>query len=155
HHLEVFQTGTGWIGPARAYGFFGGEHEQDGREGDANGEALWAFGRFDRILGPAAAFGGEVYWPYVPGGALRVRDSRGPYGIMLSGGSAEDIGGANQPHYWDDLWSLAGLYESARLAERIGAAETGELWAAFDSLKADPAASTADGIALPVAGSDV
>src|SRR5262249_43029759 len=123
------------------HGFFGGQHEQDGREWDANGEALWAFGRFDRILGPAAAFGAKVYWPYVLEGARWIRDNRSPYGIMLSGWSAEHMGDGKQPHYWDDLWSLAGLYESARLAERIGAAETGELWAAFDSLKADTAAS--------------
>ena len=31
------------------HGFFGGEHERNDREWDANGQALWAFGRFDRI----------------------------------------------------------------------------------------------------------
>jgi hypothetical protein len=142
HHLEVFQTGSGWIGPARAYGFIGGKHEQEGQEWDANGEALWAFGRFDRIQGPAAAFGAKVYWPYVLEGARWIRDNRStPYGLLLSGWSAEHLGGRDQPHYWDDLWGLAGLYEAARLAERLGAAEIGELWAAFDALKADTAAS--------------
>jgi hypothetical protein len=141
HHLEVFQTGTNWIGPARAYGFFGGQHEQDNYEWDANGEALWAFGKFDRIQGPPAAFGAKVYWPYVLQGARWIRDNRAPDGIMLSGWSAEHLGDKNQPHYWDDLWSLAGLYEAARIAERIGAAEVAELWAAFDSLKAATAAS--------------
>ena len=141
HHLEVFQTGTNWIGPARAYGFFGGQHEQDSHEWDANGEALWAFGKFDRIQGPSVAFGAKVYWPYVLQGARWIRDNRAPDGIMLSGWSAEHIGDANQPHYWDDLWSLAGLYEAARLAERLNAAEVAELWAAFDSLKAATAAS--------------
>jgi hypothetical protein len=141
HHLEVFQTGTNWIGPARAYGFFGGQHEQENREWDANGEALWAFGKFDRIQGPPAAFGAKVYWPYVLQGARWIRDNRAQDGIMLSGWSAEHIGDANQPHYWDDLWCLAGLYEAARIAERIGAAEVAELWAAFDALKAATAAS--------------
>ena len=125
----------------RAYGFFGGEHEQASREWDANGEALWAFGKFDRIQGPGVAFGPKVYWPYVLQGARWIRDNRSPDGIMLSGWSAEHIGDSNQPHYWDDLWGLAGLYEAARLAERIGAAEVAELWAAFDSLKAATAAS--------------
>ena len=37
---------------------------------------------------------------------------------------------------------LAGLFEAARLAERLGAAEVGELWGAFDGLKA----ATADSI---------
>jgi hypothetical protein len=43
-----------------------------------------------------------VYWPYVLQGAW-IRDNRAPGGIMLSGWSAEHIGDANQPHYWDDL----------------------------------------------------
>ena len=142
HHLKVFQTGSGWIGPARAYGFIGGRHEQEGQEWDANGEALWAFGRFDRIQGPATAFGAKVYWPYVLEGARWIRDNRStPYGLLPSGWSAEHLGWRDQPHYWDDLWGLAGLYEAARLAERLGAAEIGELWAAFDALKADTAAS--------------
>lgn len=141
HHLAVFQTGTNRIGPAAAYGFFGGEHEQNGREWDANGEALWAFGKFDRIQGAPVSFGSKVYWPYVLEGARWIRDNRSPGGIMLSGWSAEHIGDADQPHYWDDLWSLAGLYEAARIAERIGANEVSELWAAFDSLKAATAAS--------------
>ena len=141
HHLAVFQTRTDWIGPARAYGFFGGQHEQDNFEWDANGEALWAFGKFDRIQGPSAAFGAKVYWPYVLQGARWIRDNRAPDGIMLSGWSAEHLGDKNQPHYWDDLWCLAGLYEAARIAERIGAAEVAELWAAFDTLKAATAES--------------
>jgi hypothetical protein len=140
-HLQVFQTGGNCIGPASAYGFFGGEHEQDGYEWDANGEALWAFGKFDRIQGSQLAFGAKVYWPYVLQGARWIRDNRSSYGIMLSGWSAEHIGDRDQPHYWDDLWGLAGLYEAARIAERIGANEVAELWGAFDSLKAATAAS--------------
>jgi hypothetical protein len=142
HHLSVFQTGDGWFGPVRAYGFIGGQHEQEGQEWDANGEALWAFGRFDRIQGPVAAFGNKVYWPYVVQGARWIRDNRSPYGLLHSGWSAEHLGWRDQPHYWDDLWGLAGLYEAARLAERLGAAEVGELWGAFDGLKA----ATADSI---------
>src|SRR3954471_3196190 len=141
HHLDVFQTRAGTIGPVRAYGFIGGDHEQDGEEWDANGEALWAFGKFDRIQGPAVAFGAKVYWPYVLEGARWIRDNRSPYGLLPSGWSAEHLGWRDQPHYWDDLWGLAGLYEAARLAERLGAAEVVELWAAFDSLKADTTAS--------------
>jgi hypothetical protein len=124
------------------HGFFGGDHERKDQEWDSNGEALWAFGRFDRINGPAGAFGAKVYAPYVLDGARWIRDNRSPYGLLPSGWSAEHLGDKDKPHYWDDLWGLAGLYEAARLAERLGAAETGELWAAFDSLKA----ATADSI---------
>src|SRR5262249_46589324 len=101
-----------------------------GRSGGSTG----AWGR-PRRSGPRGT------GPMGPRGRAGSGATRSPYGIMLSGWSAEHIGDANQPHYWDDLWSLAGLYKSARLAERIGAAEAAELWAAFDSLKADTAAS--------------
>ena len=125
-----------------AHGFFGMEHERNDHEWDSNGEALWALGRFDRIQGRGAAFGPKVYFPYVLDGARWIRDNRTVFGLLPSGWSAEHIGDKSQPHYWDDLWGLAGLYEAARLAERIGAAEVAELWGAFDSLKA----ATADSI---------
>jgi hypothetical protein len=141
HYPAAFNTGNDRIGPVSAHGFFGHEHERNDQEWDSNGEALWAFGRFDRIQGPAAAFGAKVYAPYVVEGARWIRDNRSPFGLLPSGWSAEHIGDKDKPHYWDDLWGLAGLYEAARLAERLGAAEAGELWAAFDDLKAATAAS--------------
>ncbi|WP_307023617.1 hypothetical protein [Streptomyces canus] len=64
-----------------------------------------------------------------------LRDNRDRYGLLHSGWSAEHLGERDKPHYWDDFWGLAGLYEAARLAERIGAPEAGELWGAFDDLK--------------------
>ncbi len=142
HHLSAFNTGFERIGPVSAHGFFGMEHERNDNEWDSNGEALWALGRFDRIQGRGAAFGPKVYFPYVLDGARWIRDNRTVFGLLPSGWSAEHIGDKGQPHYWDDLWGLAGLYEAARLAERIGAAEVAELWGAFDSLKA----ATADSI---------
>lgn len=142
HYPTVFNQGDGRIGPARAHGFFGGEHEKNDHEWDSNGEALWAFGRFDRISDPADAFGAKMFSPYVVEGARWIRDNRSAYGLLLSGWSAEHIGDPGKPHYWDDFWGVAGLYEAARLAERIGAAETGELWAAFDDLRR----ATADSI---------
>jgi hypothetical protein len=141
HHLQAFNPGNERIGPVSAHGYFGGEHERNDHEWDSNGQALWAFGRFDRIQGPAEAFGAKVYAPYVLDGARWIRDNRTPYGLLPSGWSAEHLGDKDKPHYWDDLWSLAGLYEAARLAERIGAHETAELWAAFDDLKAATANS--------------
>jgi hypothetical protein len=142
HHLSAFNSGFDRIGPVSAHGFFGTDHERNDNEWDSNGEALWALGRFDRIQGKAAAFGAKVYFPYVLDGARWIHDNRTAFGLLPSGWSAEHIGDKSQPHYWDDLWGLSGLYEAARLAERIGAAEIGELWGAFDSLKR----ATADSI---------
>lgn len=135
HYPAVFNRGEGFIGPCRRHGFFGGEHEQNDREWDSNGEALWAIGRLDRILGPAANFGAGLYWPYVLEGARWLRDNRSPFGLLHSGWSAEHLGDKHQPHYWDDLWALAGLAEAARLAQRIGAAESQEIWDTYDSVR--------------------
>ncbi|NCC39373.1 MAG: hypothetical protein EOM21_07965 [Gammaproteobacteria bacterium] len=135
HYPTVFNRGPGWIGPARLHGFFGGAHEKNDHEWDSNGQALWAIGRFDRILGPSERFGAGLYFPYVLEGARWIRDNRSPYGLLHSGWSAEHLGDKHQPHYWDDLWALAGLWEAAKLAERIGAHEVGELWAIYDDVR--------------------
>ncbi|MFI1358362.1 hypothetical protein ACH4TV_33070 [Streptomyces sp. NPDC020898] len=142
HYPLRFNLGTGRIGPCAEYGFYGGPHEKDDREWDSNGQALWAIGRFDRTGGRAAAFGAKLYVPYVRDAARWLRDNRDQYGLLHSGWSAEHLGERDKPHYWDDLWGLAGLYEAARLAERIGAPEVPELWGAFDELKQ----ATADSI---------
>ncbi|MFC7303534.1 hypothetical protein ACFQVC_04795 [Streptomyces monticola] len=141
HYPLKFNRGGGRIGPCAEYGFFGGPHEKDDREWDSNGQALWAIGRYDRTQGQAAAFGAKLYTPYVVDGARWLRDNRDGYGLLHSGWSAEHLGERDKPHYWDDLWGLAGLYEAARLAERLGAPEVPELWGAFDDLKAATAAS--------------
>ncbi|MEV7891310.1 hypothetical protein ACWD3I_30635 [Streptomyces sp. NPDC002817] len=135
HYPLKFNHGTGRIGPCAEYGFYGGPHEKDDREWDSNGQALWAIGRFDRTSGRRAAFGAKLYVPYVRDAARWLRDNRDQYGLLHSGWSAEHLGERDKPHYWDDFWGLAGLYEAARLAERIGAPEAGELWGAFDDLK--------------------
>ncbi|MBC9713594.1 hypothetical protein H9Y04_13540 [Streptomyces sp. TRM66268-LWL] len=140
HYPLKFNRGGGRIGPCAEYGFFGGPHERDDREWDSNGQALWAIGRYDRTY-RGSGLGAKLYLPYVRDGARWLRDNRDGFGLLHSGWSAEHLGERDKPHYWDDLWGLAGLYEAARLAERIGAPEVAELWGAFDDLKAATAAS--------------
>jgi hypothetical protein len=135
HYPRVFNLSWDRVGPVSARGFFGGEHEKNDHEWDSNGQVLWALGRLDRILGPAGAFGARMFSPYVVEGARWLRDNRSSFGLLHSGWSAEHIGDKDKPHYWDDFWGLAGLYEAARMAERLGAQEVGELWAVFDDLK--------------------
>lgn len=67
HYPRAFHRDHEQLGPVDLYGFFGGEHEKNDREWDSNGEALWAIGKLDRILGPSRAF-----WPFDVL-ALRVR----------------------------------------------------------------------------------
>jgi hypothetical protein len=142
HYPGAFHLGDRRIGPVRAHGFFGGRHEEDDREWDSNGQALWAIGRFDRIRGRAASFGARMFTPFVSDGARWLRDNRDGFGLLHAGWSAEHLGDKHKPHYWDDLWAVAGLWEAARLAERIGAPEAGELWAIHDDVRR----ATADSI---------
>jgi hypothetical protein len=142
HYPRVFTFGFERSDDVSLHGFFGGEHEKQDREWDSNGEALWAFGRFDRIQGPATAFGARMFRPYVVDGARWIRDNRSGYGLLHSGWSAEHLGDKGKPHYWDDFWGVAGLYEAARMGERLGAAETAELWDAYEDLRR----ATADSI---------
>ena len=134
-HPSVFDMNYDGSDGVSYHGLFGGAHEKNDREWDSNGEALWAFGRLDRILGSAANFGRGLYSPYVVEGARWIRDNRTQFGLLHSGWSAEHIGDKDKPHYWDDFWGIAGLWEAARLAERLGAAEAGEIWAAYNSLR--------------------
>ena len=131
HYPTVFNQGPGMVGPAALQGFFGGDHEKNDLEWDSNGEALWAFGRFDRIR---PGFGHGVFSPYVIEAARWIRDNRSPFGLLFSGWSAEHIGDKSKPHFWDDFWALAGLWEAARLAERIGAGESAEIWSIYNDL---------------------
>lgn len=134
HYPTIFNSGYERLGPVSLHGFFGGEHEKNDFEWDSNGQALWAIGRFDRIRGNGSSFGSGLFSPYVLEGARWIRDNRSIYGLLHSGWSAEHIGDKSNPHYWDDFWGLAGLWEAAKLAERIGAAEAGEIWGAYDDL---------------------
>jgi hypothetical protein len=132
---DIFHREPGSIGPVSRQGFFGGEHEQNDREWDSNGQALWALGMFDRIRGREYAFGAGMFTPYILEGARWIRDNRSPYGLLHSGWSAEHLGDADKPHYWDDFWGIAGLWEAAQLANRLGAPQAGELWEAYASLR--------------------
>jgi len=140
HYPKVFNVGPGNVGPAALHGFFGGDHEKNDLEWDSNGQALWAFGRFDRIR---PGFGSRIFSPYVIEGARWLRDNRSSFGLLFSGWSAEHIGGKDKPHYWDDFWALAGLWEAARIAERLGlSGQAGEIWSIYNDLNR----ATADSI---------
>ncbi len=140
HYPNKFNLQHDWIGPCSTYGFFGGDHEKHDREWDSNGQVLWAIGKFDRIQ--SNTFGAGMFYPYIIKGARWLRDNRSVYGLLHSGWSAEHVGDKNKPHYWDDFWGIAGLYEAARLAERMNAPEKNEIWSIYDSLKT----ATADSI---------
>ncbi|MGH7516497.1 MAG: hypothetical protein ACREOC_03370 [Gemmatimonadales bacterium] len=137
HYRHAFNRGAERLGPVSLNGFFGREHEKNDREWDSNGQVLWSIGRFDRIKGPLFAFGPGMFNPYVLEGARWLRDNRSPFGLLHSGWSAEHLGDKDKPHYWDDIWAVAGLWEAAQLAQRIGAAQAqrDELWRIYDDIR--------------------
>jgi hypothetical protein len=79
--------------------------------------------------------------PYIVDGARWIRDNRSEFGPLHSGWSAEHLGEKDKPHYWDDFWGVAGLYEAARLADRLGTPQAAELWGAYHDLRHDLEAS--------------
>jgi hypothetical protein len=141
YYPNAFNRNNDFIGPVSLFGFFGQEHEKNDREWDSNGQALWAISRFDRISGRSRAFGAGLFSPYILEGARWIRNNRSEFGLLHSGWSAEHLGDKDKPHYWDDFWAIAGLYEAAKLAERIGAPEAGEIWSIYHDLVRDTADS--------------
>lgn len=136
HYPKVFNMDPSvFIENVSLFGFFGGKHEKDDREWDSNGQALWAISRLDRILGPGEHFGESLYAPYIIEAARWLNNNRSPYGLLHHGWSAEHLGDKNKPHYWDDLWGMAGLYEAARLAGRYQKPEEAEIWSIYESLR--------------------
>lgn len=125
------------FGNVPRHGYFGGPVEVDNHEWDGNGLALWAMGRYARFLPVEQQkdFALRMYHPYMINGARWFTRALTQHDILPPGWSAEHLGPASEAHYWDDLCGLAGLYETARFAERTGCNEQAELWSIFDRLK--------------------
>jgi hypothetical protein len=140
-HYPRAMNYSGWADSISLSGFIGQEHEINDREWDSNGEALWAIGRTDRILGPGPGFGAGLFGSLILEGARGLRGNRSVFGLLNSGWSAEHIGDKSQPQYSDDFWGLAGLWEAAKLAERIDSPQAQEIWDIFDDLRRSTAES--------------
>jgi len=103
----------------RASGYF---QSQEG-EWDANGEVLWAYGRFAELTGEPLppewldAMKRGVGW--IRRKCLAEDAGEGIAGLLPAGFSAEHLG-PNDYYYWDDFWALAGLRAAAREFERAG-----------------------------------
>ncbi len=95
---------------------------QDG-EWDSNGQVLWIFNRYEKLLGDRlpdaliATIPKAIEWIE----QKRVLDSTDPLhiGLLPAGFSAEHLG-PNDHYYWDDFWAEAGLRGAAELLDRHG-----------------------------------
>lgn len=106
-------------------------------EWDSNGEAIWSLVEHARLTGDVR-FLQEVY-PAIRRGAqwieLKRHDvsitKKKPRGLLPAGFSAEHLG-PNDFYYWDNFWSLRGLFDAAEAAMMLGNrqdAETFKNWA--------------------------
>ncbi len=105
--------------PARQHkdGFFK-SHEG---EWDSNGQAIWTITDYFRKSGDRQ-FLADVFPSLVKGAEWIVRHRKKGYArkLMPPGFSAEHLGPADHYH-WDNLWSIAGLRETAFAARALGA----------------------------------
>ncbi len=103
----------------RATGYF---HSQEG-EWDSNGQVLWIVARFQALTGYLPQGLNAVEWrrilkrgaQWIARKRLTTNSTRPEAGLLPAGFSAEHLG-ANDFYYWDDDWSVAGLYAAADVA---------------------------------------
>lgn len=95
-------------------------HSQAG-EWDSNGQALWIFAQYCRVLNvelkpewKKAVYEGAKWLAH-----KREDDSDEiPHGGLLPAGFSAEHLGPNDHYYWDDYWAVAGLSAATQLAEK-------------------------------------
>lgn len=107
-------------------GFF---RSQEG-EWDSNGQAIWALTQYAKLSGDLEFL--KRMLPSIESGArwiIRKRRKGLHKKIMPAGWSAEHLGPADY-YYWDNLWSLAGLRETAHAYDKLGKPDAVAHWRA-------------------------
>ncbi len=100
-----------------AMGYF---HSQAG-EWDSNGQALWIFAQYCRMLNAdlKPAWRDAVYAGAKWLDRKREEDSdQSPHGGLLPAGFSAEHLGPNDHYYWDDYWAVAGLSAASYLAQK-------------------------------------
>lgn len=99
-------------------------------EWDSNGEVLWILDAFCAY----SNFAPRKHWvdPIKRGAEWIIRkrcsDPGKPHdGLLPAGFSAEHLG-SNDYYYWDNYFSVAGLFSTARLMDRVGCTADAELY---------------------------
>ncbi len=123
-------------------------------EWDSNGAAIWAFAEHTRLSGNHDLIAGN-YWSllrmasWINSKRQKTKDAKpktkrsAHHGLLPPGPSAEHLGPSDY-FYWDDFWGLAGLRDTAQIAEWLGQTDDAKkLRTNFDSFRADVEASLA------------
>lgn len=108
---------NGFFDRQKSLGYF---HSQEG-EWDSNGQVLWVMNRFCQLT--ASKPKQDWILPIIKGARWIIRkrlksdNSNLLYsGLMPAGFSAEHLGPSDF-YYWDDFWSVAGLYAAAQMLD--------------------------------------
>jgi GH15 family glucan-1,4-alpha-glucosidase len=92
-------------------------------EWDSNGQVLWILDRYQKLTGTDV---NRMQLEAVLKGAEWIRRKRRstgrgqPHSGLLPAGFSAEHFGPNDYYYWDDFWSIAGLFGAARLAGEFG-----------------------------------
>ncbi|MGH2469489.1 MAG: hypothetical protein ACRDGF_05410, partial [Chloroflexota bacterium] len=99
-------------------------HPRGSPEWDAQGEAVHALVQYYRFSHDKTWL--ASVWPSINMGIqwLDTLTATQPDGLFPPGASAEDLGPANQRHYWDDFWGVIGLRDASFAAGILGDAAT-------------------------------
>ncbi len=95
-------------------------HPRGDPEWDSQGQGIHALVEYYRFSHDQVWL--RSVWPAISRAAEWLNQLRAlqPGGLLPPGRSAEDIGPADQQHYWDDFWGVIGLRDAAFAAAEVG-----------------------------------
>ncbi|HLY68034.1 MAG TPA: hypothetical protein VKU60_21015, partial [Chloroflexota bacterium] len=108
-------------------------HPRGSPEWDSQGQGIYSLVEYYRFSHDKAWLGSQ--WPAINAATSWLAQLIGGDGILPPGASAEDLGPADQQHFWDDFWGVIGLREAALAADALDDhSRAGELSSQADTL---------------------
>jgi hypothetical protein len=93
-------------------------HRRGAPEWDSQGQGIHALVEYYRFSRDLEWLRGQ--WPAIDRAAAWLERLIGPDGLLPPGESAEDLGPADQRHFWDDFWAVIGLRDASLAAAGVG-----------------------------------
>jgi hypothetical protein len=115
--LTRFQTADGEL-PANVSTHRQVGHPRGAPEWDSQGQGIHALVEYARFSRDQTWL--KAQWPAIDRAASWLEQLIGPDGLLPAGASAEDLGPADQQHFWDDFWGAIGLRDAAYAAGVAG-----------------------------------
>ena len=115
--LTRFQTPDGEF-PANVSTHTETGHRRGDPEWDSQGEGIHALVDYARFSHDPSWL--KAQWPAINLAAGWLERLLSPDGLLPPGQSAEDLGPADQRHFWDDFWGVIGFRDAAYAASQVG-----------------------------------